>query len=382
MEKQWQSQPFGHDMASAIQSVLGSEVATGKIETHELVFVEREVKGGGQQKFAVIDSAGGIEVYPLLSRFDPRLGKKYTCHVIFKKDEKRLGGKLGFALPVSLLKLKADEWMPPSANVLRHVLFHKSDGKGGAQYVGRPMKGGGQRLNGKVVVVFGDYEPPTDKPVDVLVAERVSCFAVAGEVKAEQPGQIGTMGALVLAAETAETILGSVDPFMVLHGGTYFDAAQVLGVSKAASARDIKKTAQKKLQENHPDTKIGGFRKQFGCDPDPRTVAEWEDDNMLLGACRDKMMVYGKRRDAEAEYGPAGKKFKKPMRLDRLAHNLICTLEEAIAAAKECGYEVKEDTLIGQGLCGVLSGYFARKAAKCAPGDNDKPAEPAPAASV
>lgn len=346
----------GHSTLAAMQGLLGKEVEPKDIKTIDVVFVEKNLRNGNKQLFSMLTTTeGGIKVLPLLSRFKPKPGKKYKCHVLFRENPQ--GEIVGYALPVSLHKLSKAEWLPVEASVLTTTFRRIEDGN--AKFVGHAN-------NGKKVLIFDEgFEPAVGREISVLVAEYIACFIAYGEAPQHEGkvGKEGTMALVIRDAEAAGAVIQAVDPYMVVHGNLQYDACEVLGADREAPLAEIKRVGKKLLAEAHPDLQTAKFRKTMGRDPDAETEEEYQDAFKLIQECRDRLMVVAQQREADQKYAPRGRGFKKGGKASSLANKLKVSLSELLDTLDRIGFGVSgEEAFISPRTAQIVSGYLAVQA--------------------
>ena len=372
-----------HDPLKAFEEIIGGGAGEGRpgIEVREVVFAERKLKSGVAQVFTVVD---GVECYSASSRVRFIAGKKYTCYV-YKREQRKDGDKklVGFVFPVSIAKLTTKEYLLVVSNILKGLRFRKAEPRREKRYGDhKPARFVATTENGKLAIVFNDYTPALDKPVDVMVrSEKLSIFEVLGEVPEEIKKPANTTEekkALALALEAADLDIEAIDSFMIVHDDIYYDAVQKLNVDKDSSLKEVERAAKLLLAAHSPDAEAGRFRKLMEAtgvtEPDQATRDEWESGFKLIHACREKMVTYVRRRDALKQYLPHGEEFSRSLKVETVAKKLNHPVEEVIAAARAMGWEVLGRTTVSTRLARLLSGYFKCQAAATTTITDDKSA--------
>lgn len=311
----------GHDTMKVMVDMAGGGVQTGpnQFQTMELVFGERPLKGGGMQLVATIDAEGGIDIYPLISRFHPIVGKKHVCRVVFK-DQRGTGRKIGYGFPVTLTKCENGEWLSPTDNI-RPFTPRKARKRAGEEER-RPgdvgyftaAEGG---PNGKIVLSGKGLEVEEGVTCFTQQVEKMGCFiatVVIPQETAEEMQQQASQNpnALITQADALQLLMDAVDPYLIRWGGRLFDVCEKVGVEKEATKKEIEKAYRALSREEHPDVKLRDYKssmKQLGIesDPDEMTSVEWADAWSLITACKDRLVLLATRKEYMGRYLQAGR---------------------------------------------------------------------------
>lgn len=348
------------------------DVDPKKVEVHTLQFGIRK-RGDSEQIVSILDTGTGekIEVYPVVSRFQPRLGRDIRCYVITRQKEEEIGGQKvtvtrGFAIPVNLRQAQRDgEWLGIRNNIL--TLKFRQNHKDGkvSHYAFGP--------NGKKVIV------PDDAGLDIfvgeeanyMVSERLSCYLAhclvpEDELAAEE--KKGTSSLLVLA-ESVGAVLRGVDEYGFYFEGKLLDACEELKLPATASAQQIEARYRELAKTEHPDAKCIQHRQITGEEPSVEDKKYFNREWQIIEAAKERLLLVRTREKVRKEYFPRGRKALPDLPLQltvaTLASRLKVNLPVIKKALKEIGLEAATGKfMLSQEVAWTAAGLIIANAAK------------------
>lgn len=334
-----------------------------KVQVLDLQFGTRKV-GERDQTVSVLDTGTGkIDVYPVVSRFEPKTGHTIRCFVFFRTKDMLVKGHktkktAGFAIPVNLREAqRTNEWLGLRNNILT-VTFRRNKENNGYYGFGP---------NGKVVVVPDGtgFEPPTDKETSVMVSETFNCYIAhceaeyLGGQETEEKGQ-----ALVQQAEMVGAILDDVDTYCFTVAGRLFDACEILGVPSTAREKDIKAAYHRLATTDHPDKRMQEFRKLTGSEPSGGDKVQFNYEWLLIEKAHERLELQHVRQTARSKYMKKGVEAQADMpallSVSTLAKKLGKRIEIVKTALKHIGYDgVIGRTSMGRDIACTVVGCIA-----------------------